>query len=152
VAVCLSATAWTILEPGWFKGTKTVYVIAANLTMLPGYLGEPMVDEVHWMLAVELKFYALVWLLLIRGQLRRIETFLYAWIALFILAAFVDVARFVRPIVIYSHRVHFAAGGLSISCTRANGTSYEWSPLRLRSSSMPMRAARRWPDSWMRNG
>lgn len=144
MAVCLSATAWTILEPGWFKGTKTVYVIAANLTMLPGYLGE--------MLEMELKFYALVWLLLIRGQLRRIETFLYAWIALFILAAFVDVARFVRPIVIYSHRVHFAAGGLSISCTRANGTSYEWSPLRLRSSSMPMRAARRWPDSWMRNG
>lgn len=53
--------------------------IAANLTMLHLYLRQPNIDPSYWSLAVELGFYLLVGVLLVLGQLRRIEAFAALW-------------------------------------------------------------------------
>lgn len=85
--------------------------IAANLTMLPAYLGAPYVDGVYWTLAVEMKFYALLWLLLVLGQMPRVERWLLLWLAVSLLGRFVDLG----PLKSASLGVHgplFASGGL----------------------------------------
>jgi peptidoglycan/LPS O-acetylase OafA/YrhL len=65
----------------WYAGeAPSVPQLLANLTMIPGALHQPALDEVYWTLNVELKFYALVLLLLVSGQMVRIERWLYAWL------------------------------------------------------------------------
>jgi peptidoglycan/LPS O-acetylase OafA/YrhL len=54
----------------------------ANLTMLHHLFGYESVDEVYWTLFIELKFYALVFLLLLFRQLPRIERWLMVWLGL----------------------------------------------------------------------
>jgi peptidoglycan/LPS O-acetylase OafA/YrhL len=56
--------------------------VLANLTMFQHLLGFPSVDQVYWTLFVELKFYALVLVLLIFRQLPVIERWLFLWLAL----------------------------------------------------------------------
>lgn len=55
-------------------------VIAANLTMVPTLFDKPFIDLVYWTLVVELRFYAIVLLLLIFGQMPRVELWLTVWI------------------------------------------------------------------------
>jgi peptidoglycan/LPS O-acetylase OafA/YrhL len=62
--------------------SPSLATVAANLTMLPPLFHQPFVDLVYWTLVVELRFYALVLVLLLLGQMRRVE----AWLALWVLA------------------------------------------------------------------
>jgi peptidoglycan/LPS O-acetylase OafA/YrhL len=57
-------------------------IVAANLTMLQGYMYLPSVDGVYWSLTVELGFYASMLALWRLGLLARIEWILIGWIAL----------------------------------------------------------------------
>ncbi|NUO59007.1 MAG: acyltransferase [Hamadaea sp.] len=59
--------------------TVTPKQVAINLTMVPSLLGAPLVDGVYWTLLFELEFYALVFLLLLAGQGRRLGAFLPWW-------------------------------------------------------------------------
>lgn len=63
-------------------GTRHVAVsdYLVNLTMLEGFVGRPLVDAVYWTLQVELIFYAIVWLTLLTGQMRRITHVLWGWL------------------------------------------------------------------------
>jgi peptidoglycan/LPS O-acetylase OafA/YrhL len=61
-------------------------VIAANLTMLPGRFGEPAIDGVYWTLAIELKLYLGIAILIALRQMRRLEYWLYAWLVGIVLA------------------------------------------------------------------
>jgi peptidoglycan/LPS O-acetylase OafA/YrhL len=56
--------------------------IVTNLTMLHHLFGYESVDEVYWTLFIELKFYGLIFLLLLFRQLPRIEQWLAVWLAL----------------------------------------------------------------------
>lgn len=56
-------------------------IIALNLTMVPGILGAPYVDGVYWTLFVELKFYVLVFAVLLLRLMDRIEMVLAFWLA-----------------------------------------------------------------------
>lgn len=56
--------------------------IVANLTMMHHLFGYESVDEVYWTLFIELKFYALVFTLLLFRQLPRIERWLTVWLGL----------------------------------------------------------------------
>ncbi|HET9864073.1 MAG TPA: acyltransferase [Steroidobacteraceae bacterium] len=111
IAVALSALVFYFV-PGGNGGPMSAMQVGANLTMVPQYLGADMVDGVYWTLAVELKFYALVWLLVVARQLDRLEVILYAWLAVLAAAMFFDVGGIVRALIIYPHGAHFAAGGL----------------------------------------
>jgi peptidoglycan/LPS O-acetylase OafA/YrhL len=56
-------------------------VILANLTLLPAYFDAPMVDGVYWTLAIELKFYLLIFFAMVLRQMPHIERWMYVWLA-----------------------------------------------------------------------
>jgi peptidoglycan/LPS O-acetylase OafA/YrhL len=87
-------------------------VIAANATMLPDYLGVPHVDGVYWTLAVEMKFYFLVFVLLLARQIERLEVWLYIWISALMAAYFIDGDRVLESVTIFPYGAYFAAGAL----------------------------------------
>lgn len=68
---------------GWWQ-------IVANLTLIPSAFGQSAIDGAYWSLAVEIKFYLGIGLILAFGQLRRIELFLMIWLA-------ISLVNFVRP-------------------------------------------------------
>lgn len=89
-----------------------LHQLVGNATMIPQYVGVEMTDGVYWTLAVEIKFYALVWLLIVSRQVARLEIVLYLWLAAMAIAEFVDVGGAVRSVIIFPYGAHFAAGGL----------------------------------------
>jgi peptidoglycan/LPS O-acetylase OafA/YrhL len=79
------------------------------MTMFPGYLGRDFeyIDGVYWTLAVELKFYFLLFLLIVFKQLDNIENWLVAWTFGCILAPYVPG---LSAITIYPYGPYFIAG------------------------------------------
>lgn len=67
----------------WLSGgaLPNLYQVMANATMAAGYLNADYIDGVYWTLQVELKFYFLIFLLMIARQIPRIETWLWIWLA-----------------------------------------------------------------------
>lgn len=67
----------------WATGEQlpSLYAVMANATMAAGYLNADYIDGVYWTLQVELKFYFLIFLLLIARQIPRIEAWLWIWLA-----------------------------------------------------------------------
>lgn len=51
-----------------------------NLTMLSGYFNIPFIDGVYWTLLIELKFYFLIFILLLFNKINKIEVFLFLWL------------------------------------------------------------------------
>lgn len=108
--LALLITTFTLL---YVVGQHTsLHQFIGNVTMLPQYVGVDMIDGVYWTLAVEIKFYVLVWLLIVSRQIARLELALYVWLALTTAAAFVDFGSIGRALIMYPHGAHFAAGGL----------------------------------------
>jgi peptidoglycan/LPS O-acetylase OafA/YrhL len=89
-----------------------VLQLLGNATMIPQYVGVQMIDGVYWTLAVEIKFYVLVFLLIVSRQIARLELALYGWLVLTAIAEIIDVGSIVRSAIIYPYGAHFAAGGL----------------------------------------
>jgi peptidoglycan/LPS O-acetylase OafA/YrhL len=82
-AILLTLIAVAVLGPeGGFPSVRT---IITNTTMVPGYLGSDFIDGVYWTLAVELKFYLIVAIIILFKQLRHIEIWLCAWLIALIL-------------------------------------------------------------------
>jgi peptidoglycan/LPS O-acetylase OafA/YrhL len=110
--IAMLVTALTIYI-GAVPGRHVEFVqLVGNATMLPQYVGVEMIDGVYWTLAVEIKFYALVWLLIVTRQIARLEIALYAWLASTAIAEAFDVGSIVRSAIIFPYGAHFAAGGL----------------------------------------
>ena len=80
LAVLLTSSGVTALGAGQLA--QPAAIVAANLSMLQGFLYLPAVDGAYWSLTVELAFYACMWLLWRLGWLGRIERVLIVWIAL----------------------------------------------------------------------
>lgn len=97
--------------------------VLVNLTMVPGFLGQTLVDPSYWTLFHELMFYAMVFVILLIGQGRRLDAFFPAWavgMAVVTLAA-PDLAQ--RPFLgtIYGF---FAAGAILSTVQRRGWTSW----------------------------
>ena len=67
---------WLAPSSSW-PDAKTVLL---NLTMLPGYAHVDFIDGVYWTLAVEMKFYFLVLILIVARQMKHIEKWLGLWL------------------------------------------------------------------------
>lgn len=73
----------------WAQGTDlavTIKQVLINLTMLHKFVGVPSVDGVYWTLVYEIVFYAIVFLTLLFGNLKKVLGFLIAWPLLIIIA------------------------------------------------------------------
>ena len=93
---------------GLFSATFRQYVI--NMTMLNEFVGVNSIDGVYWSLAVEMKFYGLVALVLLLRQLHRTELILMCWLAATIAAWLVPVGWTIRWILIADYSPYFIAG------------------------------------------
>jgi peptidoglycan/LPS O-acetylase OafA/YrhL len=125
IAVLVSAAIFSVVPDG-FAVSLDLGDLLANLTMVPSYLGAPYVDGVYWTLAVELKFYVLVFVLLAARQIGRTEGWLSAWLVLSLVATVIDVGGAVRSAIIFPYGPLFASGGL-FSLVFASG----WTPSRV---------------------
>jgi peptidoglycan/LPS O-acetylase OafA/YrhL len=76
--ICLAITSMALALHG---EAPSFQVLAANITMLPPVFHQPFVDLVYWTLVVELRFYAMVLLLLMFRQMPRLELWLALWVA-----------------------------------------------------------------------
>ena len=81
--VCVGLTAITLYAIGTPVG---LHQMLANLTMIPGPLGQIRIDDVYWTLVIEIKFYALILFLIIGRQLTHIRRWLCGWLAVSLLA------------------------------------------------------------------
>lgn len=88
----------------------TAAQIVKNATMVGGYLGTGYIDGVYWTLQLEVKFYVLVFALLLFDQMRRIEAWLIAWFLLAVVAYFFKGIPGIRSLVLYPYGFYFIAG------------------------------------------
>ena len=102
--VAIAATSAVL----WHHGTITVRQMLLNSTMVSGYLGVDYIDGVYWTLQVELKFYVVIFLLLIVGQINNAEKWAYGWIALTAIASVSHVVP--GSPILYPFGSYFAAG------------------------------------------
>ena len=110
--VCVSLTAAFILWKGGelFQVGLVQYLL--NLTMISGFAGVEMVDGVYWTLLVEIKFYALIFVLLLFGQIKRIEWFLVFWLGLTAFSMVAPLPKIVTFLFLTDWSPFFIAGAL----------------------------------------
>jgi peptidoglycan/LPS O-acetylase OafA/YrhL len=119
ICVLLSALALDLLA----HDPPSLAVIAANLTMQPRMLfDQPYLDPVYWTLVVEMKFYALIWLLIVTRQVKRVELFLTLWLILAFVATFVTVPHWLNSLLIPMWASLFA-GGCYLYLIRSRGAN-----------------------------
>lgn len=77
---CVTLTSLAIILAGTAHKGITFTQFWANLTMAHSFFGVRDISGVYWTLAVELKFYFLIFLILAIGQVHRIRYWLGAWL------------------------------------------------------------------------
>jgi peptidoglycan/LPS O-acetylase OafA/YrhL len=90
-----------------FSATPAQYLI--NMTMLSGFFGVPSIDGAYWSLFVELRFYALVAVVLFIGKIRSAQTLLLCWLLASIALEF-EPQDTLRSLLIVDHSAFFIAG------------------------------------------
>lgn len=118
IAVLLSALALALLA----DDPPSLANIAANLTMQPHVFDQPYIDMVYWTLVVEMKFYALTWLVIVTRQMKRVETLLTLWLAITAFAVWVKIPHWLDSIVMPMYASLFA-GGCFLYLVRSRGTN-----------------------------
>lgn len=111
--LALAMSAWVVPD-------VTLTRLAANATMVAGYLGQNYIDGVYWTLQVELKFYFLIGLLLALRQGKHFEVWISAWLAASIGAEFIPA---LRSVVIYPYSPLFIGGAVCF-LIRSNGLTW----------------------------
>lgn len=84
----------------------------ANLTMLSHFFGIPDVDGAYWTLYVELRFYFLVFLIILLKKTQNIEPILGGWMLLTLLAIYLNQPAFFRFFLLTNWSPYFIAGAL----------------------------------------
>lgn len=83
-----------------------------NLTMVSGFVGIEHVDGVYWTLLVELKFYALIFLLLLINKIKQIEYFLAAWLVVVFINIVVPLPKIISFFLFPEWAALFISGSL----------------------------------------
>jgi peptidoglycan/LPS O-acetylase OafA/YrhL len=116
IAVLLSSLALTLLA----HDPPSAATIAANLTMQPHAFDQPYIDMVYWTLVVEMKFYALTWLVIVTRQMKRVEMLLALWLAITAVAIWIPFPRWLDSVVMPTYAPLFA-GGCCLYLIRSRG-------------------------------
>jgi peptidoglycan/LPS O-acetylase OafA/YrhL len=115
VCMTLSAAVMALAGPGKIPEFQmTAMRWAANLTMMPQFLGQPFVDGVYWSIVVEIIFYAWVGLLVATGVFQKHQLRILAvWLAISFLNEFVVGSLALNRIVGTRYACFFILGVLS---------------------------------------
>jgi peptidoglycan/LPS O-acetylase OafA/YrhL len=109
--VCCTVTFLVIVLFGAPRFTADAGQYVVNMTMLSGFVGTPSMDGVYWSLFVEMRFYALVALILLLGKIHRAERWLLAWlVASLVLETIPAMPGRLRYLLITDYSAFFIAG------------------------------------------
>lgn len=112
-ALCVTFTfvlVWPWPIPDYQSVGVTDFLV--NLTMFQEFLGFPNVDGVYWTLAVELRFYLLMFVVLLCGQSKHIEWLLGGWIAACVLMDQLPHPAWLQRVLIQDWAQYFVAGAI----------------------------------------
>jgi len=109
-AACIYFIAGVV--PGADVPELNARTLAANATMVPAIFGAPLVEGVYWTLEIEIRFYALIFVLLLFRSIQRVEPLLYAWIALTIASFFLPMPWVAVYFGLIPYGAFFASGCL----------------------------------------
>jgi len=84
----------------------------SNLSMVSGYLGVEAIDGVYWTLLVELKFYALIFALLLIKQINKIEMFLAGWLVYVVMSILIPMPKLLNFLLFPEWAPLFISGAL----------------------------------------
>ena len=114
VAVALaSVVTIAAAERGLWEATRpSIGQIAANATMYPTLFGQPRIDDVYWTLELELRFYFLIFVLLVVKQIPAFERWVWCWLALCALNLFVPLPRLVAFLSLAPYGAFFIGGAV----------------------------------------
>jgi peptidoglycan/LPS O-acetylase OafA/YrhL len=111
---CCTLTFLVCLAWGGAVYPVSISQYLVNLTMLGGFVGVPAIDGVYWSLFVEMRFYALVALVLWLGKIGRVQLWLSIWLALALvlelLPSTLPLMGKLRFLLIYNYAAWFVAG------------------------------------------
>jgi peptidoglycan/LPS O-acetylase OafA/YrhL len=77
---CCTITFVAMLAVGGPRYSASFSRYLVNMTMLNGLVGVPSIDGVYWSLFFEIRFYALVAIILLIGKIHKAQTFLIVWL------------------------------------------------------------------------
>ena len=107
-ACCTITFALTLAYGGErYSASFSQYLV--NMTMLNGFVGVTSIDGAYWSLFVEIRFYALVALVLAIGRIHQTQSFIIAWLAASIALQIVPVSK-LRYLLIADYSAYFIAG------------------------------------------
>jgi peptidoglycan/LPS O-acetylase OafA/YrhL len=78
---CCTITFAAIVFMGGPHYTASFGQYLINMTMLSGFLGVPAIDGAYWSLFVEIRFYALVAVILLIGRIQQAQLIITLWLA-----------------------------------------------------------------------
>lgn len=107
--VCCTITFVVTLLIGGDRYSASFFQYMVNMTMLNGFVGVPSIDGAYWSLFVEMRFYAMVAMLLLIRKIQYAQQFLVAWIFVSILLLFFPVYK-LQYIFITDYSAYFIAG------------------------------------------
>ncbi len=107
---CVTLTAVVILLIGGERYDVGFVQYLANLTMLHKFVGIPSIDGVYWSLVVELKFYFMVFLLIVFKQVHNMKYFLGLWLVIAVVLNFTGVVPILTAVFIPDWAAYFIAG------------------------------------------
>jgi peptidoglycan/LPS O-acetylase OafA/YrhL len=113
--VCCTLTFLVLVMFG--RNQPSVALYLSNMTMLSGFgfmqkiVPGPHIDGSYWSLVVEMRFYALVALVLVLRQIRHTELFLCGWLATVVLFEWAGMEH-LREILIVDYASFFIAGAM----------------------------------------
>ncbi len=106
---CCTVTFAVITAIGEPHYSASVGQYLANMTMLSGFWGIPSIDSAYWSLFVELRFYALVAIVLVIGRIHQAQTFIFLWLVASIALEIHPISR-LSNLLITRYSVYFIAG------------------------------------------
>jgi len=109
---CCTITFLAIIFFGRGHFTASLRQYLVNMTMLNEFLNVTSIDGVYWSLAVEMRFYALVAVLLVIKKIHRAELFLILWLAATIVLEAFPIDR-LQTLLITNYSPYFIAGAIS---------------------------------------
>ena len=106
---CCTITFLAILLIGEPRYAATYGQYLVNMTMLSGFVGVPDIDGVYWSLFVEIRFYALVALVLLAGRIHQAQSLILAWLVASIALEAYPIGK-LRFLLIVDYSAFFIAG------------------------------------------
>lgn len=123
--ICCTVTFATILISGTTLFPASLREWGINLTMMPGSFSTAFLDGSYWSLAVELKFYFLIALVLAIGQIKNAEWFMYGWLAVAVVHSLVPIPWLASKLILVFAPC-FISGALFYFILQKGATPLRW--------------------------